>query len=231
MAPLLLKFMLAAVTSLLITPSDTRDLVRLLESRYKQGHTFVAEFYEQYTDGHGGGTAESGTVYLSHPDRMRWDYQSPRQKLFLVDGTNVWYYVPEDHVASRARMKQSTDWRTPIAFLAGRMNLERFCGSIQLVNPDSDPSNAPLDPADSVLRCVPRSSSSGEQDLIQEVLLEIQPEGFLSRLRILQPGDLAIEFRFGKWQENVAIPESEFHFIPPSGVSIVDEQSLLDSVH
>ena len=40
-----------------------------------------------------------------------------------------------------------------------------------------------------------------------------------------------MEFRFGNWQENIPIPEVQFHFQPPEGVTIVDEESLLTGIH
>lgn len=214
--------------------SASRDLStvrRALESRYHQARTLRAVFFEKYTDGNGGGTAESGTLYFSRPDRMRWDYESPRSKMFLVDGTNVWYYVPDDHVVSRARIKQSFDWRTPVAFLAGKMDLGKFCRSLTLVSSAGSASDAALDPQDSVLRCVPRGESSDQGGSVQEVLFEVQPTGYLSRILIREPGNLQTEFRFGQWQENIDIPEIKFHFVPPPGVSVVDEQSLLDTAH
>ncbi|HTV57478.1 MAG TPA: outer-membrane lipoprotein carrier protein LolA [Verrucomicrobiae bacterium] len=210
--------------------SDANAIRHAIERRYREARTLRAEFYEQYSDGHGGGTAESGVVYFSRPDRMRWEYESPQKKLFLVDGTNVWYYVPADHVASRARMKQSSDWRTPIALLAGKADLDKVCRSIQVVNSTDDPSEKPLDPEDSVLLCKPRGSRDNDQNSIESVLFEVQPDGFLSRILIRQPGNLQIEFRFGKWEENLDLPETLFHFSPPPGVSIVDEQSLLNSM-
>lgn len=210
-------------------PLDASQVRHALESRYHQARTLRAVFFEKYTDGNGGGTAESGVLYFSRPDRMRWDYESPRSKMFLVDGTNVWYYVPDDHVVSRARIRQSSDWRTPIAFLAGKMDLGRFCRSLDLVNPGENSSDDLLDPHDSLLRCVPRGESSDQGGSVQEVLFEVQPDGYLSRILIREPGNLVTEFRFGQWQENLDIPEIKFHFVPPPGVSVVDEQSLLDS--
>jgi outer membrane lipoprotein-sorting protein len=79
-----------------------------------------------------------------------------------------------------------------------------------------------------VLRCVPQN---GAEDQVREVLLESDPSAHLVRVVIRQPGNLETEFRFGNWQENIAISELKFHFDPPPGVAIVDEQSLADSIH
>jgi len=102
----------------LFSASNVQIAVRALEQRYRHASTLRAVFFQRYSDGNGGVAAESGIVYFSRPGRMRWEYESPESKLFLVDGTNVWFYVPADRTASRAKLKESSDWRTPVALLA-----------------------------------------------------------------------------------------------------------------
>src|ERR1700720_397123 len=113
--------------------TDVKAAVRALESRYARDRTLKASFFERYSGGKGAVQSETGTVYFSRPGRMRWDYESPEQKLFLVDGINVWFYVPADRTVSRAKLKESSDWRTPIALLVGKADLSRLCRSIDIV--------------------------------------------------------------------------------------------------
>ena len=152
---------------------------------------------------------------------MRWEYESPEQKLFIVDGTNVWFYVPADRTVSRAKVKESSDWRTPLALLTGKSDLSKLCREIEIVNPAKTPANAanPLDledrpssPENTVLRCVPKRESADADQEIREVLLESDPDSHLVRLIIRQPGNLETEFRFANWQENLPIAETMFHF-------------------
>lgn len=211
--------------------AKTQAVVRSFELRYRHASTLKAIFYERYSDGKGTGQAESGTVYFSRPGRMRWEYESPQKKLFIVDGTNVWFYIPDDHTASRTKLKQSSDWRTPIALLADKADLSRICRSIDLVPARAaglgeSTVAAQTNSADSVLRCAPRASSDETGQPISDVLLTIDPHGYLARVLIQQPGSISTEFRFGNWQENLRIAEVMFHFQPPPGVEIVDEEKL-----
>ena len=221
-------------TSFLLTsPPPERsahEVAHAIETRYHNAKTLEAQFFERYTDGNGGVLAESGTVYFSRPSRMRWEYKSPEDKLFLVDGTNVWFYVPADKTASRAQVKDSSDWRTPLALLTGKVDFGRLCKSIDIVDPakTQNVEDKPFAPDNTVLRCVPQNAA---EDQVREVLLESDPSAHLVRVVIRQPGNLETEFRFGNWQENIAISELKFHFDPPPGVAIVDEQSLADSIH
>jgi outer membrane lipoprotein carrier protein len=229
----MLRFPLCAIAAAVfasVTPS-ANALRHALESRYQHATTLRAAFYQRYDDGKGGGQAESGTVYFSRPGRMRWEYESPEQKLFLVDGKNVWFYVPADHTASRAKMKESSDWRTPIALLAGKADLGKLCRSLEVLDASAagaKPNEQPLSSADSVLRCTPRDPTGAMGEQIRDVVLEMDPEAHLVRVLIHEPGNLETEFRFGNWQENIPIPEDKFHFSPPQGVAVVDEDKLAD---
>ncbi|MGA8555989.1 MAG: outer membrane lipoprotein carrier protein LolA [Candidatus Acidiferrales bacterium] len=213
--------------------NDAHSVVRALEVRYQHAQTLSADFYERYSDGNGGDTAESGVVYFSRPGRMRWEYESPETKLFVVDGTNVWFYVPADRTASRAKVKESSDWRTPLALLTGKANFARLCRTIDVVDQltDANLADRPTGAEDIVLRCLPRGGADDAGEDIREVLLESDPGAHLVRIVIRQPGNLQTEFRFGNWKENVPIPESQFHFLPPPGVAIVDEATLAGSIH
>jgi outer membrane lipoprotein carrier protein len=229
MRALICLFLLASLAS----ASDPNPVRRALEARYQHARTLKAEFYERYSDGSGGVAAESGVVYFSRPGRMRWEYESPEQKLFLVDAKNAWFYVPADHTASRAKIRESSDWRTPLALLAGKTDLSKLCRRIELAGPES-PEGKDLDMqgtgGDAVLRCVPRGSNA-EGAASPEVLLEVDREGWLTRIVIQEAGNAQTEFQFGNWVENLPIPEAKFHFEPPSGVAIVDEESLAGEVH
>jgi outer membrane lipoprotein carrier protein len=222
---------------LLATASGVNAIRRQLESRYRGARTLKAVFYERYNDGNGGIAAESGTVYFSRPGRMRWEYQSPQEELFLVDGTNAWFYVPADHTVSRAKMKESSDWRTPLALLAGKADLSALCRRLDLLNSAGDAKagadEQPLTPGDSLLRCIPRDNPRGTSERAVSppyVLLETDPDAQLVRVVIREPGNIETEFRFGNWEENVPIPEGKFHFQPPPGVAVVDEESLANEI-
>lgn len=214
--------------------TSAQAMRRALEARYHHAATLKAVFYEQYRDGKGGILAESGTVYFSRPGRMRWEYESPEKKLFLVDGTNVWFYVPADRTASRAKLKESSDWRTPLALLTGKADLTHLCRKIESVETKAGSgANSAAEAAtrNTTLRCTPRVSAADSEDLLRQVDFETDAEARLVRVVIHEAGNGETEFRFGNWQENLALPEAIFHFAPPPGVTIVDEATLAGSIH
>jgi outer membrane lipoprotein-sorting protein len=169
---------------------------------------------------------------------MRWDYESPEHKLFLVDGVNVWFYIPADRTASRARMKESSDWRTPLALLVGKADLSRLCRAIEIVDPAAAAGESiearPSQAGNIVLRCTPRNSVTESADAtnsLREVLLETDRQARLVRVVLREAGNVETEFRFGNWEENIPIAEAQFHFQPPPGVTVVDEADLAGAIH
>ena len=239
---MLLTTFLVSIAFLPSPNTQTRTaqgVARALEAHYHHTKTMSAIFLETYRSGGAGMRAESGKVYFSRPGRMRWDYDSPEKKLFLVDGKNVWYYVPADHTASRTSIKESSDWRTPLALLTGKVNLERLCGSLELAGAPSPPANESARPiasvkdpeerateaGNTVLVCKPRQE---DRDAFSKVLFEVNSHNQLARVTIRQAGDIQTEFRFGDWRENTPLQEAKFHFEPPAGVAIVDDSSLVN---
>jgi outer membrane lipoprotein carrier protein len=214
------------------TSPEAEPVVRALEEHYRNAKTLKAIFLERYSDSRQGLEVESGTVYFSRPGRMRWEYESPERKLFVTDGKTVWFFVPADRTVTRSSVKKSTDWRTPLALLTGDTKLSRLCDRIDLVG------DATATPGHAVLRCIPRGEEKAARSAAEEndeggiagparqfdqVLLEVdRATGTLADVRILEPGGIEIEFRFGNWQENLPLESSLFRFHPPIGVAIVN---------
>src|ERR1700683_1277874 len=214
---------------------DAAAYVKKFESRYRAEKTLQATFLERYTENGQVVRSEAGIAYFRRPGKMRWEYQSPERDLFLVDGKTAWFYVPSDYTATRVPAKQSADWRTPLALLAGEMKVSRVCAHVDLA-----PNERVLDENDVVLRCRVKGpsrddkelrNSNGEQDTLTApagsqndlVLFEIDRRtGELARLIVRQSAGVEVDFRFENWHLAPPLPESLFKFEPPPGVAIVN---------
>src|ERR1700730_10914122 len=131
---------------------SAKSMARLLEEHYRQPRTLQAVFLERYSEGQKQARIESGTVYFRRPGQMRWEYDSPEKKLFLVDGKTTWFYVPYDHTVTKAPVKESSHLRTPLALLTGKADLSRLCGQIDVITQKEIPAGH------SVLRCLPKEA-------------------------------------------------------------------------
>jgi outer membrane lipoprotein carrier protein len=155
---------------------------------------------------------ESGTLLLKKPGRMRWDYDSPRPKLFLADGSTAWFYVPGERQARKTPVKQLEDLRSPLRYLLGKTKLEKELEELSVAADVQ-----PLNPGDVVLRGVPK----GMRERVAQTLLEVTPDGLISRIVVEELDGSVTEFRFLQQRENVQIQDQQFHFIPPPGVEVV----------
>jgi outer membrane lipoprotein carrier protein len=200
--------------------ADVKSIVRAVEARYSATRTLRATFLERYAESQKDVRVESGTVYFGRPGRMRWEYEVPESKLFLSDGKTVWFYVPADRTVTRAKLKESSDWRTPLALLTGKAKFSRFCGRIDLADVRVQAAG------NVVLRCLPKNGDAG----FREVLIEVDAAYRLMRILIREAAAVETDFLFARWEENIAIPEVLFHFQAPPGVAIVDEATIAGSV-
>ena len=64
----------------------------------------------------------------------------------------------------------------------------------------------------------------------QDVLLETDADANLVGVVIHDPANITTDFRFGNWQENIPLPEAKFHLRAPTGVAVVDEESLAGEI-
>jgi outer membrane lipoprotein carrier protein len=191
---------------------DIHAVAQAVDERYNHLRSLQAEFTEIYR-GAGTERTESGTLWLKKPGKMRWEYRSPRDKLFLSDGKDAWFYVPGERQVRRTAVKKLDDLRSPLAFLLGKTRLEKELQGLSLA-----PDVAPLAAGDVVLRGVPKSLA----ERVSQVLLEITPEHWISKILIEEVDGSVTDYRFTSQRENVAVPDQRFQFTVPDGVEVID---------
>lgn len=199
------------------------------EERYRNAVRLEVTFLERYSENGQLVRTEAGKAYFERPGKMRWEYEAPEKNLFLVDGKTAWFYVPADHTVTRVPAKKSTDWRTPLALLAGEVKLSRICNKLGYAQQP-----APENSADVVLYCELRGASKLEEGreadhqpardgALDVAYLEVdESSGELVRVQVSDTGGVGIEFRFANWQFNPKVEDSFFRFQVPRGVAIVN---------
>ena len=194
------------------TPPDVKSVAAAVDAHYNHLHSLEAEFTEVYR-GSGMDRTESGTLWLKKPGKMRWEYRSPKEKLFVSNGKDAWFYVPDDRQARKESAKKLEDVRSPLAFLLGKTKLEKELRGLSLA-PDIEP----LTEGNVVLRGVPTALS----DQISEIVLEVTPENQIARLIIQGVDGATTEYRFANQKEDVTIADGRFDFKAPVGTEVVE---------
>ena len=210
---MLILSLLLFATSLFASPApDVQTIARGVDAFYDHLRTLQADFTETYS-GAGMERTESGTLWLKKPGKMRWEYRSPKEKLFLSDGQDTWFYVPGERQVRRTPVRKLEDLRSPLAFLLGKTKLEKELQGLS-VAPDAQP----LEPNDVVLRGLPK----GLADRVSQVLLEVTRAHRINRILIEDVDGSSTEYRFTNQRENVPVEDEKFRFKIPSGVEVYD---------
>ena len=219
---LIFIFLLSALPQ--TAPGNASFFVRKLEDVYRRPRTLQAAFLEEYSEGGKTMRREAGTAYFRRPGKMRWEYASPEKNLFVVDGKFAWFYVPADKTVSRVAAKQSEDWRTPLALLAGEMKVSRVCAKVDL--DPKQPENAVLVRVACTIRGSEKEVRAGAPHDVAYFEI-VRATGELDKVVVASPGGVRMEMRFSDWKFDAPAGEELFHFQPPRGVAIVDGDQLM----
>jgi outer membrane lipoprotein carrier protein len=203
----------ALIPSVLLAPAASQNLsvkevAEAVDAHYNHLRSLQAEFIEVYR-GTGMDREESGTLWLKKPRKMRWEYRSPKAKLFVSDGKTVWFYLPAERQVRQTDLKKLDDLRSPIAFLLGKTKLENELRGLSFVV-----ERPPATAGNRVLRGVPQNMA----DRVNEVELEINPANQIVRMAMTEVDGATTEFRLSNVKENVELGEERFRFVPPAGV-------------
>ena len=192
--------------------ADVKTLAAAVDAHYNHLRSLEAHFTEIYR-GAGMERTELGTLWLKKPSKMRWEYRSPREKLFVSDGKAAWFYVPDDRQARKTDARKLEDVRSPLAFLLGKTRLEKELDGLSLA-----PDVTPITPGDVVLRGVPRALG----DRVSEIVLEVTADHQIVRIMVQGVDGSATEYRFTDQKEDGALADGRFEFQPPAGTETVE---------
>src|SRR5262245_7754998 len=93
----LIALVLAGSPTLRGADPTAGELAQALQQHYDAIKDFSTDFSHAYQ----GGVLkkqimERGHLLVKKPGKMRWEYKTPDEKLFVSDGTKMYAYVPQD---------------------------------------------------------------------------------------------------------------------------------------
>jgi len=186
---------------------EAAALAKRVDAHYNHMQSLQARFTERY-QGMGLDRSESGTLTLRKPGRMRWAYDAPSGKLFVLDGKSAISYTPGDAQALRTPARQLDDLRSPLRFLLGHTELAKELISLTLT-PTNDGytlSGAPV----------------GMQQTIRSIALTVDATGQIHAMRVEQIDGATTTFTFTSITENIPTKDADFTFTTPAGVTIIN---------
>ncbi|MCP4717249.1 MAG: outer membrane lipoprotein carrier protein LolA, partial [Deltaproteobacteria bacterium] len=153
-----------------------------------------------------------GTLSFKKPDRMLWDYEAPERQQFILDGNNLWVYLPGE----KQVMKNN------YAVIPSHVVLDLFRGTVDLNK-------------EFVISFV----SQKEPPKTQEVVLELVPKVYnpsIRRLTLMLDQKLCTISRstleddfgtvtvmhFSDFAIDAGLADKQFKFVPPAGVDVFE---------
>jgi outer membrane lipoprotein carrier protein len=186
---------------------DSDALIRKVDDHYNHLKSLRAHYTEHYA-GMGMDRTESGTLLLKKPGRMRWNYDKPVGKVFVLDGKYAWFYTPGDAQAQRIPAKQLDDLRSPLRFLLGHTQLKKELDHLT-VSPEG---------AGFRISGVPK----GMEQRVKLLTLGVTTAGTIERMRLEEVSGAVTEFHFSGIEEDIPVKDEDFVFRAPAGVRVVN---------
>ncbi len=213
--PALIVSLVVAADRPLAQQQTAAELAASLQGKYATVRDFSADFVQTYRGGVlNRQLKDSGRVMVRKPGKMRWEYKTPEEKLFVSDGARVYSYIPQDKLVQIAAVPPDDQASTPALFLAGKGDITRDFTPALVERPAGYPDGS------RALKLVPHTPQAEYDWLI------IVVDAATLTLRGLVTGDSqggTSSFSFTNLKENVGLADKLFTFTPPRGVEIVED--------
>lgn len=180
--------------------------VERLDRFFEGLRTLRADFTQQVLGQHGNVVKQaSGKLWISRPDRFRWDYDKPYRQVIVADGTNLWTYDDDLQQATVKPLSEALVG-TPATLLSGEAPPRKLFKVSDVGRRDGD----------QWVELVPRVRDSH----YESIRLGFNTHT-LDRMEMVDAFGQTTVFRFTGVQRNVPVKASRFHFTPPAGADLI----------
>lgn len=199
-----------AVEDTAVTPAEavanlqkTLRAVSTLQARFEQLHYSVSVSMP---------LREKGDLYLEKPDRLRWEYRDPQNKVFLYKAGVLETYLPEEKQLTRSPIPEEALRTDIFGLLLGLMSFE------EAYTVEDSPF-----PTEAVRVRQVKLTPKTEGDY-SHILLEIDEATWLPRRAIfLEWAGNKREFVFSQVRTGVRIPLRIFTLKVPPDTEVIDD--------
>jgi outer membrane lipoprotein carrier protein len=151
----------------------------------------------------------SGSFAFARPGKFRWAYEKPHQQLLVSDGTRLWIYDPDLQQVTVKRIDQAIS-STPAALLAGKDDITKLFTLRDAGTADGL----------AWVEALPKAKDTG----FDRVRLGMNGRTLAAMELFDQLGGHTV-LHFGDLKANVSLPPDTFHFTPPKGADVIDEDA------
>lgn len=190
--------------------AEVKDLIDRMQAFYEKTQDFRSPFTQEYRYARMKRTQKSsGTVTYLKPGLMRFEYEQPAKKTFVLAGDKVYAYDPAAMQLTRGKIDTS-QLSASVTFLFGQGKLaDEF--SIKKI--------ACKDCSGTLLELTPLT----QDPRFRKVLLEVEPAtAQVSRSTVIDPDGSENTIRFVKLETNTGVNKDFFVLNPAPGTEVID---------
>jgi outer membrane lipoprotein carrier protein len=188
------------------------DVAQRAENTLKSYKALQADFVHLfYSSSVAEPLEEYGKCYFQKPSLMKWHYEKPEEKIYLLKDQVIESYFPEDQQLIRSTFKEDEESEI-LALLAGRQGI--------LENYSVEFSPFPTDNEDALqIKLTPKENGDGSY-----ILLEIDGRNWhVLKAVFLDWAGNKSEFRFSRIRINPSLPKKTFEINVPPGTEIIED--------
>jgi outer membrane lipoprotein carrier protein len=192
------------------TAPDVKALVDRMQAFYEKTNDFTARFTQEYAyKTFNRRQTSSGKVTFLKPGMMRWDYESPTPKTFILAGEKVYAYDPEAMTLTIANLK-TNELSASVTFLWGKGRLEKEFSIARAACSNCAGVLLELTP----LQPDPR---------FQKVRLEVDPKSAqVLKSVVVDPDGSENTIAFSELKTNQGVSKDLFKVKPSEGTQVID---------
>lgn len=192
-----------------MTP-EVKDLVDRMQAFYEKTGDFRAQFKQDYKYKAFRRTQTStGTVIYKKPGLMRWEYEKPSERTFVLAANKVYAYDPAAQSLTVGNIDTSK-LSASVTFLFGQGKLAEEFAISKAACKDCKGTLLVLDPLK-------------EEPRFREVRLEVDPKtAQVLKSTVVDPDGSENVIAFMEMKTNVGIKAEDFKLNPPEGTRIDD---------
>lgn len=201
------------LTSVLSMPVWAGEGINSLNRFFSEAKTLRSDIIQYRTDANGRVVQESkGILLIKKPGKVRLEYKTPYEQLYVADGEKIWSYDPDLEQAIVKKMTAAIG-DTPIMLLSSQRQLDN---SFDIKELSAGKSKQDL----YWVELTPKKSESA----FTRVRIAFTKKG--RKLRIMELED-ALGFstfiEFHNIETNITHAYTAFRFTPPAGVDVISD--------
>lgn len=193
---------------------DVKALVDRVQAFYEKTTDFVADFKQDYTYKAFKRTqSSSGKVTYAKPAQMRWDYEKPAARTFVLSKNEVRFLDPEAMTLTTSSIATS-QLSASVTFLWGQGKL---ADEFSIAKKDCAAC------AGTLLELTPLKPDPR----FQRVLLEVDAKtAQVLKSTVIDPDGSENAITFSNMQPNTGVTAAKFKLDPPPGTQVIDYTKL-----